>query len=79
MRVISRRLFTGVVTIITAAGIIIVGTAITDGIVTMDGMGITIAVIGVDPDSLAPLLLNLSHRELLNSRCDDVVANAKSP
>jgi hypothetical protein len=43
-------MFTGVVTIITAAGIIIVGTAITDGIVIMDGMGITIAVTGVDPD-----------------------------
>jgi hypothetical protein len=56
-------MFTGVVTIITAAGIIIVGIAITDGIVTMDGMDITIAVTGVDPDgSLAPLLLNLSHR-----------------
>jgi hypothetical protein len=51
-RVTSRQLFTGVVINTIAAGIIIVGIAITVGTTaTMDGIGIItiIAAIGVDP------------------------------
>jgi hypothetical protein len=62
MQVISRHQFTGAVITIIAAGIIIVGTAITAGIATMDGIGITIAVTGVEMSRRAPIwcLSNLS-------------------
>jgi hypothetical protein len=61
MRAISRQQFTGAVITIIAAGIIIVGTAITVGTATMDGIG-TIIVTGVEM-SRAPILFssNLSH------------------
>jgi hypothetical protein len=48
MRVISRQQFTGAVIITIVAGIIIVGTAITAGIATMDGIGTIIAITGVE-------------------------------
>lgn len=72
MPAISRRLCTGAVITIIAAGIIIVGTAIMAGTtVIMDGGIITItAVTGIDP------LLHLSHRQPITSRCHDVVASA---
>lgn len=64
---ISRRLCIGAVITIIAAGIIIVGTAITAGtIATMDGIAITtITVTGVDDQAYAPVqrLLLLSHLE----------------
>lgn len=78
MRAISRQQFTGAVIITIVAGIIIVGTAITAGIATMDGIGTTIAITGVEM-SPAPiwLLSNLSQGN--GSNPADAAANAKSP
>ncbi len=80
MQVISRRLCTGAVITTIAAGIIIVGTAIMAGtIVIMDGTGITTTIAAGFDGMHAPVgrLLQLSHPELIKSRCRGVVANTQ--
>jgi hypothetical protein len=86
MQGISRRLCTGAV-IITAAGIVIIGTAImvgtiaiTDGItVIMAGTGITTIIAAGFDEMHVPVrrLSQMSHRDLIKARCHDIGANAR--